>query len=106
MSLANFVKLQVGGGGDLPEFRWSAVDEFRAEFNRHWRLLLSMREDAATDAVTRFKHDDVTSGASQFAGGCETGGASADNDDRLRRQGLATIVKPPLGITNRASRNG
>src|ERR1051326_7286924 len=33
MLLTDFVKLEVGGGGNLPEFRRSAVDEFSAEFD-------------------------------------------------------------------------
>src|SRR5689334_20483025 len=81
MLLADFVKLQVSRGGDLPKFGRSAVDEFSAEFNRGRRTLFSMREDASADAITRFKHDDVTAGAREFTCGCETGGAGADDEN-------------------------
>jgi hypothetical protein len=81
MSLTNFIKLQVSGGSDLKEFWRSAVDEFRAELNWHGRTLLAMRQDAAADALARFKHHDVTAGMRQFACGSQTSGARANDND-------------------------
>jgi hypothetical protein len=40
-----------------------------------------MREHTAADAVTRFKHDDLTSGARKFTCGRKTGGAGADDQN-------------------------
>src|SRR5262249_49579435 len=92
--LPYFFKFPVSGDGDLTELRRSAVNEFRTELNRHGNIFILMREDAAANAFTRFKHHDLASGTRKFARRRESGSAGADNDDWRSGHADVSIIRP------------
>ena len=45
-----------------------AVNEFRAEFNRRWKVGFGASKDSAADAITRFENADAASVLRQCGG--------------------------------------
>jgi hypothetical protein len=65
---------------DIVQLRGAAVDELGAQFDRYWRVRITMCEHTATETPARLEHHDVHIRVVQGARGRETRGTRADHD--------------------------